>query len=234
MKKSWITNPRGSKDSYRKKTMNKIKKEGDGGVSGSFGDGGGTVFTSSDAGIFTPTHTDRSKRPKKRKSTGISRLGDFITDNSPERKMQKSNNFLVDLVKWVTLELRKEDKKRFTRQTSGETINEQIPRIDWKKEEDKNPVEFDAEPDDQADIKQNDETNRIKALDDNQGEDDDKPKDTGTASLASPAGLTVNLAWESGGYQSDELLTGGDKDKKQGEIEDPEDKHSDEEFAKNS
>ena len=99
MKKSWITNPRGSKDSYRKKTMNKIKKEGDGGVSGSFGDGGGTVFTSSDAGIFTPTHTDRSKRPKKRKSTGISRLGDFITDNSPERKMQKSNNFLVDLVK---------------------------------------------------------------------------------------------------------------------------------------
>ena len=93
MKKSWITNPRGSKDSKRK---NNIIKEGDGGGNGSFGDSGGTVFTSSDAGIFTPTHTDRAKRSKKRKSTGISRLGDFITDHSPERKMRKSNNFLVD------------------------------------------------------------------------------------------------------------------------------------------
>ena len=58
--KSWITNPRGQDDTYKKEK--KLRKEGDGGsgagTSGSFGDSGGTVFTSSNAGIFTPTHGD--------------------------------------------------------------------------------------------------------------------------------------------------------------------------------
>ena len=46
--------------------MTDIKKEnGDG---GGFGDGGGTVFTSTDAGIFTPTHGGGKKKKKKRQN----------------------------------------------------------------------------------------------------------------------------------------------------------------------
>ena len=70
--------------------VDQLTKESDG---GGFGDGGGTVFTSTDAGIFTPTYSDRSTRKKndKKKRTGIDRLADFVVDNSPERKMVKTN-----------------------------------------------------------------------------------------------------------------------------------------------
>ena len=111
LNKSWFTNPRGQDDSYKKEK--KLRKEGDGGgaaTSGSFGESGGTVFTSSNAGIFTPTYGDNKRKPKKKKKSGIGRLADFITDNSPERKMAKSEpkKFFVDLIQWVTKELRKE------------------------------------------------------------------------------------------------------------------------------
>jgi len=53
-----------------------IKEDG-----GSDGDGlSGTVFTSTDAGIFNPTYGEKKKDKKK---TGVERLNDFITDNSP-------------------------------------------------------------------------------------------------------------------------------------------------------
>tara|TARA_Y100000034_G_scaffold58629_1_gene71428 strand:+ start:241 stop:837 length:597 start_codon:yes stop_codon:yes gene_type:complete len=70
--------------------VDQLTKESDG---GGFGDGGGTVFTSTDAGIFTPTYSDRSTRQKnnKKKRTGIDRLADFVMDNSPERKMVKTD-----------------------------------------------------------------------------------------------------------------------------------------------
>tara|TARA_R110000824_G_scaffold377944_3_gene569342 strand:- start:850 stop:1380 length:531 start_codon:yes stop_codon:yes gene_type:complete len=128
MEKSWITNPRGSKDAKRKT----IRKEGDGG----FGEGGGTVFTSDNAGVFTPTHSERGPQKKKKKATGIERLGDFLTDNSPERKMVKEASLATELIKWVTEEFRKEDKTHFRQQTSGDTINQhpEVPRIDWKKD----------------------------------------------------------------------------------------------------
>ena len=240
--KSWITNPRGSEDSYREdhddteyKKIKTLKKEGDGGGDGGFGDGGGTVFTSANAGVFTPTYSDRStrrKRKSKKKSSGIERLGDFITDNSPERKMEKS---VVELLKWVTIELRKDDNKHFRQQTSGETINSQPPRLDWKKgnrevtENNNEPSEFEGHPDDQAAISQNNTTRRIKHLDDE--DESDRPKDTGSASVAAPAGVNIKLAWVSGGIESDELYQGGDKDKEQGQVEELEDEHEDEDFV---
>ena len=237
MKKSWITNPRGSKDAKRKNTI--VRKEGDGGGDGGgFGEGGATVFTSANAGIFTPTHSERGRGPqkKKKKPSGIERLGDYLTDHSPERKMVKENNLSTELIKWVTNEFRKENKKHFRQQTSAETINEQPPRIDWKKGNKEMPredgySEYDAKPDKMAAIEQDNETKRIKQLDDE--DDADKPKDTGSAGQAAPAGLTVQLAWESGGVESDELYRGGDKDKDQGEIEDPDDEHEDEKFIRN-
>ena len=233
VEKSWYTNPRGSRDAKRKNTI--VRKEGDGG--GGFGDGGGTAFTSADAGIFTPTFSERSKQPKKKKKeSGIERLDDFINDNSPERKMEKGDTTittLTDLINWVKMEMRKE--KRFRQQTSGETINNQPPRIDWARgnkelEHEDNPVEFDAEPDEQAATSQKDEERRIRRLQENEDKKDNEPQGTGTASMAAPAGLNISLSeWESG-PSSDELMGGSDKDKEHGELQDPDDEHEDEDF----
>ena len=61
-------------------------------------------------------------------------------------------------------------------------------------------------------------------------DESDRPKDTGSASVAAPAGVNIKLAWESGGIESDELHQGGDKDKEQGQVEELEDEHEDEDF----
>jgi len=215
LNKAWITNPRGQDDTYKKEK--KLRKEGDGGggagTSGSFGDSGGTVFTSSNSGIFTPTYGDNKRKPEKKKKSGVGRLADFITDNSPERKMAKakSNKFFVDLLQWVTKELRKDDVK-FRQQTSSTSMNDQV----------QNPVEFDADPDEQADIEQKDMEQKIRALDDKEDIKHNDKDEQGDASEAAPAGLEIQLAgWESGPAQ-DDLHQGGDKDKEQGEIDDDE------------
>ncbi len=215
LNKAWITNPRGQDDTYKKEK--KLRKEGDGGggagTSGSFGDSGGTVFTSSNSGIFTPTYGDNKRKPEKKRKSGIGRLADFITDNSPERKMAKAKNnkFFVDLLQWVTKELRKDDVK-FRQQTSSTSMNDQV----------QNPVEFDADPDEQADIEQKDMEQKIRALDDKDDIKHNDKDEQGDASEAAPAGLEIQLAgWESGPAQ-DDLHQGGDKDKEQGEIDEDE------------
>ena len=101
---------------------------GNGGGNGGGSFGGGTVAVSSDSGFFTPTYGGGGKRKKRRKKTGIDKLTDFVTNNSPERKsIEKSE--IVDFVAWVE----KEYKNRATVFPSGETINPQIPRVDYKK-----------------------------------------------------------------------------------------------------
>ena len=194
--------------------MTDIKKEGDG---GGFGDSGGTAFTSTDAGIFTPTYSDRGKRKKnnEKKRTGVDRLADFITDNSPERKMQKAEDLIAvtELIKWVTVELRKGDK-HFRQQTGGENMSNLTPRIEWTKGNKELPKEnsyseFDAHPSTQTDVDQNAETDRIKQLD-----DEDNANNTPTQSL------NVKLAMPSAAVQYDSLGQGGSKDtKRYGEIE---------------
>jgi len=101
---------------------------GNGGGNGGGSFGGGTVAVSSDSGFFTPTYGGGGKRKKRRKKTGIDKLSDFVTNNSPERKaMEKSE--IVDFIAWVE----KEYKNRATVFSSGDSINRQIPRIDYKK-----------------------------------------------------------------------------------------------------
>lgn len=93
----------GSSGSLNAVTGAFINKEGDGGGSG-LADSGATVFTSTNAGIFTPTHGEKGKKTKvkpKKKRTGIERLGVFLTDGSPQKKMQKGGGFTADLQKWV-------------------------------------------------------------------------------------------------------------------------------------
>ena len=176
MEKSWITNPRGDRkndkgskkyieaDTNRFDTASEyIQKEGDGGGDGgSFGGGAGTVFTSESAGIFTPTHSERSKRKKNndKPRTGIDRLNDFITERSPERKMQKG--FAWDLIDWVRKELKKADELQ------SDTVDDNT----WKTE--KNPIEFDAEPDKHAAEEQIAEESRIKRLDEEENKEANK------------------------------------------------------------
>tara|TARA_R100001082_G_C4352926_1_gene155441 strand:- start:245 stop:955 length:711 start_codon:yes stop_codon:yes gene_type:complete len=61
-----------------------INKE-DGGMAG-----GGTVFTSTNAGIFTPTYGGQAVQRKKKKKRGIERLGLFLNNLSPQKKMEKA------------------------------------------------------------------------------------------------------------------------------------------------
>jgi len=93
-----------------------FQKEDGGGDGGGALAGGGTVFTSTNAGVFTPTHGGNGKDKKvSKKKTGIERLGQFITDNSPEKKMIKSSvTALTNMLNEIKLELRKEDAKKQT------------------------------------------------------------------------------------------------------------------------
>ena len=228
MKKSWWTNPRGAKDPNGKS----IRKEGDGG--GAFGESGGVAFTSTDSGIFTPTHSERERTPKKKKRSGVDRLADFLVDDSPERKMEKEKaleKFLPLVVGLLGSTKASKDKKaivkegkRFHQQTSGETINNQPPRIGWAKGNKDIPredgaSEFVGKPDANAVISQKDEERRIRRL----GAAADK-----TANA--PANGDLRLRWESGGYESDALHSGSSKDKEKGDVEDPADEHVDEPF----
>ena len=122
-------------------------------------------------------------------------------------------SFVLDFNKWVS--------KKVHQQTSGEDINPQTKEIEGKR----NPVEFDAKPSETADMEQKDMEQKIKLLDDKNDSRDSRHKDSGNASIAAPAGLEVQLAttWESGGYTSDSLKQGSDKDKEQGDVEELDD-----------
>ena len=159
------------------------------------------------------------------------------TKASKEKKaiVKDASTEMAEFLNWVKMEMRKDDKKHFRQQTSGETINNQPPRIDWAKGNKEMPredgvSEFDGKPNANAAISQKDEERRIRRLNDSDDKKDDEPKSTGSASLAAPAGLNIRLAWESGGYESDALRSGSSKDKERGDVEDPEDEHEDDEF----
>jgi hypothetical protein len=85
------------------------------------------VAVSSNSGFFTPTHGGNGRK-KRRKRTGVDKLADFVTDNSPERKMVKKSE-IKDFINWVT----KEYKQQATIFPSGDTINPQPARVDYKK-----------------------------------------------------------------------------------------------------
>ena len=179
MNKSWITNPRGQNDSYKKAKKKDLQKENGGGAatSGSFGGGAGTVLTSQDSGVFTPS---------------------------------------VNLIKWVQTELQK-DNIKFKQQSSSTAINDQTKQTKGLR----NPVEFDADPDEQADIKQKDIEKKIRNLDDSENIKNNKPDEKGDASQS------VQLSYGSG-TESGPTVAGGYRDLDAGRIdaEDEDDKDS--------
>ena len=138
---------------WHEKNLSKENGGGDGG-GGAFGDGGGTVFTSTNAGIFNPTHGGNGKKQRvksKKKRSGIERLGVFMTDGSPQKKMKKDATAKLD--KWVK---KQEEEKlpKFVERTGSSPndsrmvteqldMEEKIKRIndeEKKKEDDNFPV----------------------------------------------------------------------------------------------
>ena len=151
-----------------------LKKEagggGDGGGGGGFGGdaSAGTVFTSTNSGIFTPTYGRNSKRKKsqssanyrtqvarnkKKKKTGVERLGAWLRDYSPERKSISKGTpteFATDLLREVSKEYWgnantakvKDPKLRNkidTKLPENESVTNYRPKIlDWKKKDNDN------------------------------------------------------------------------------------------------
>tara|TARA_Y100000310_G_scaffold115249_1_gene113802 strand:+ start:563 stop:1441 length:879 start_codon:yes stop_codon:yes gene_type:complete len=186
---------------HRELTVQKLQgilnKEDGGGDGGGALAGGGTVFTSTNAGVFSPTHGERDVKSKKKK-TGIERLGQFITDNSPEKKMIKSPVVsLTNLVNEVTLGLRKEDEKRQTPFHSNPTLNDP-PQIVERGNDNKKKRSLPEDPD--LVYQQNMTEKEQKRI-----MNEDKNKD-GTDPH------TLLMAWASGGTDVDELHQGGKKD----------------------
>ena len=129
------------------------KEDGGGGFGGDAG--AGTVFTSTDSGVFTPTHGGSSakrrtkvqeKKEKHKKKSGIERLGSWLTDYSPERKSLSKGSpseFAVHLLQDVAKEYKMKDPKLRnkvdTKLPENETVTNYRPKIlDWKKKDDDN------------------------------------------------------------------------------------------------
>jgi len=163
-----------------------VEKEDGGG--GALDGGAGTVFTSTNAGIFTPTHggSGPPKRVKeKKKRSGIERLGVFLTDGSPEKKMKKT----TVLKDWV--------KKQ---------QEEELPQFveEGEKEDKSNRVV----------AEQLDMENKIKGLRDEENNDGDEnfPATDGVSAHITDVKLSKQPQ-AFGNPQDDELLRGAKKDK---------------------
>jgi len=166
-----------------------MKKE-DGGGDGGFGDGGGTVFTSTNAGIFTPTHGDNKARrvKSKKKRSGIERLGVFLTDGSPQKKMKKTSV----LKEWVNKQQEQEEAHP--------------PQFIEEGEEEDTSNKVLAE--------QQDMENKIKMLNEEEKnkDDDNLPTTDGVSAHMSDLQLAKEpMAF--GNPQDDELRRGAKKDK---------------------
>ena len=146
-----------------------LKKEDGGGGGGFGGDASaGTVFTSTNSGVFTPTYGRNSKqknsqssanyrtqvsRNKKKKKSGVERLGAWLRDYSPERKsISKGNptefaiNLLADVSKeyWGNANTAKVKDPKLrnkvdTKLPENESVTNYRPKIlDWKKKDNDN------------------------------------------------------------------------------------------------
>ena len=205
---------------------------------GGFNGSSGTVFTSTNSGIFTPTYgrySSTRKRKKKisdkkkgqglisaKKRSGVEKLQRWMTDRSPVKKLKKEN---IPLSK-------RSQSGILTGSSSGnqtQPVNN-IMRIDWQKprkdmirhKENDDPkfverYDSDKNKQDLSVIEQNDFERKVTEMD-----DDNKRKTRGrdTRELdneVSAAAGVVQLSKQPnkfGNPQDDELLRGAKKDKK--------------------
>jgi len=178
-----------AKDEVHMQLANFINKEDGGGV-GFGAETGGTVWTSNNPGAFTPTHGDN----KKKKKRGVDHLVDFVTENSPEKKMIKQESHA----------------------TAGHGFMGDISaEPNWKKKrretDNPNPVEPKENAmegmKDQAAVDQNSFTNKLVGK-----IKEDKRRKGSSAEIQDTGSAVGNLAlaW---GFGDDELRRSGKKDK---------------------
>ena len=205
-----------------------LKKE-----NGGFNGSGGTVFTSTNSGIFTPTYgSSKSTRKRKKnieakkrghelvsgkKTSGVEKLQRWMSGKSPVKKIKKD----------VPL-----SKATLTGSTSGhqtQPVNN-IMRIDWQKphkdmirhKENDDPKFVEREGEDEKEqnsavIEQNDFQRKVTEMDEDNKR---KPRGRDTTELDSEASATAGaiqlskLPTKFGNPQDDELLRGSKKDKK--------------------
>jgi len=161
----------------KKEIKKEIRKE-DGGGGGFGGDAGaGTVFTSTNSGIFSPTYGGSSakhrtsvqdkKKKRKGKKSGVEKLGQWLTDYSPERKSLSkgtATEFAVDVLFDVSKEYKMKDPKLRnkvdTKLPENETVTNYRPKIlDWKKNDYENAGALHYEK--AADTESSDEVGQI-------------------------------------------------------------------------
>ena len=186
-----------AKDEVHMQLSNIINKEDGGGV-GFGSETGGTVWTSNNPGAFTRTHGD--DQPKKKKKRGIDHLVDFVTEDSPEKKMVKQESHA----------------------TAGHGfMGDLSAEPNWKKKRRETDTPNPVEPkenkaldgvQDQAAVDQNSFTNRLareykdKRKHNGAGESSDTGSAVGQLALAYLKGYGI-------GADVDELHRGGKKDK---------------------
>jgi len=186
----------GSHNQVNRKTriIEDMVKEGDGGGEGGALAGGATVFTSTNAGIFNPTYGGNGKKQRvrsKKKRTGIERLGVFLTDGSPEKKMKK--NISTQLQEWLV------------------TSSQHMEAL--SKEDPPKVVEREGHLDNKTAVKQKDMEQKIASLDEaskRSGEQKEFPHDNIAPHIADVKLSKQPQAF--GNPQDDELKRGSKKD----------------------
>ena len=185
----------GSHNQVNRKTriIEDMLKEGEGSGEGGALAGGATVFTSTNAGIFNPTYGGNGKKRRvrsKKKRTGIERLGVFLTDGSPEKKMRK--DISKQLQEWVIA----------SAQHMEALSKEEPPKV----------VEREGHPDKLAAVKQKDIEQKISTLDEASKQSSEQIESHGNVA---PHIADVTLSKQPqafGNPQDDELKRGSKKD----------------------
>ena len=204
-----------------------LKKE-----NGGFNGGSGTVFTSTNSGIFTPTYGDSKSTRKRKKKINAKKRGEGLVSGKKTSGVEKLQRWMSD--KSPVKKLKKDvkvSKATLTGSTSGhqtQPVNN-IMRIDWQKphkdiirhKENDDPKFVERKGEDEKEqnsavIEQNDFQRKVTEMD-----EDNKRKTRGrdTTELdseASAAAGSIQLSKQPnkfGNPQDDELLRGAKKDK---------------------
>lgn len=191
-----------------------LHKEGDGGGDSSGSSFGGTVFTSTNAGIFSPTYGEREAKTKKKRS-GIEKLGVYLTDGSPTKKGMKKSAGL-ELVEWLLKQ--DEDNPQKPVERTGDLPSENAVLAEQKDMEDKIKILSDQDK------------KRRNSMEENAnpptGGEGSLP-DNGIGQSRAFALSKQPMAWgpEGGGSQNDEL-------QRSGRLDTDDDEYYDEEFEK--
>jgi len=173
----------------------------------------GTVFTSTNAGIFTPTYGDSKSTRKRKKKIDAKKKGQGLISGKKTSGVEKLQRWMSD--KSPVKKLKKDIKKYIETNTGSEVHNPKI--LDWKKyhEENDDPKFVEREGKDEKErnssvVEQNDFQRKVTEMDKDTKR---KPKLDREVSATAGAMQFSKQPNKFGNPQDDELLRGAKKDK---------------------